>query len=194
VTVHPATVATQVAPTLQAASARGGAQRANQDALTPAVWVTGGYAPTLEPLVWQRWFMGAALAPVALMLAAVVLIRRHQLRSGDPSLMLHAARLAAVKINLESMSAALSRGDAPAFFTAARHALQERLADLWQVPAESVDQQLVAERMPEEGAQLQAIFAAAEKATYARESPDAQELRLWQRRVLEQMDRLEAIT
>jgi BatD DUF11 like domain len=194
VTVNPATSASQVAPTLQAAAVARGAQSASPDALAPDVSVTGAYAPTLEPVVWQRWFLGAALAPVALMLAAVVLIRRHQLRSGDTALMLHAARLAAVKINLESMSAALNRGDAAAFFTAARHALQERLADLWQVPAESVDQQLVAERLPEQGAQLQAIFAIAEKATYAGESPDAQELRLWQRRVLEQMDRLEAIT
>ncbi len=155
--------------------------------------MSGHYAATLAPLVWRRWFIGAALAPVLLMLAAVTLIRRQQRRSGDPALMLHAARLAAVKINLETMAAALHRGDSPAFFTAARHALQERLADLWQVPAESVDQQLVAERLPQqEGAQLRAIFAMAEKATYAGESPGAQALQDWQRRVHEQIDRLEA--
>jgi hypothetical protein len=109
-------------------------------------------------------------------------------------LLLHAARLAAVKINIESMAAALNRGDSPAFFTAARHALQERLADLWQVPAESVDQRLVAARVPgEDGAQLRAIFAMAEMATYAAENPGPQALQEWQRRVLTQMDRLEAI-
>ena len=156
--------------------------------------VTGPYAATLAPLVWQRWFLAATLAPVLLMLAAVTLIRRQQQRAGDPTLMLHAARLAAVKINLESMAAALHRGDSPAFFTAARHALQEKLADLWQVPAESVDHRMVAERLPQqEGAQLRAIFAMAEKAAYAGESPGAQALKDWQRRVLEQMDRLEAV-
>jgi hypothetical protein len=52
----------------------------------------------------------------------------------------------------------------------------------------------VAERLPQqEGAQLRAIFAMAEKATYAGESPGAQALQEWQRRVLEQMDRLEAV-
>jgi hypothetical protein len=109
--------------------------------------------------------------------------------------MLHAARLAAVKINLEAMAAALKRGDSAAFFTAARHALQEKLADLWQVPAESVDLQQLAQRVPAaEGAELQAIFAMADRATYGGESPGAQSLQQWQRRVLEQMDRLEAIT
>ena len=84
--------------------------------------------------------------------------------------------------------------DTPAFFSAARHALQERLADLWQVPTESVDAQLIAQQQPEQGGELQAIFAMAEKATYAGESLSATALREWQRRVLEQMDRLEAIT
>ena len=147
--------------------------------------VTREHYATLEPLIWRPWFAGSVLAPVLLMLAAVTLIRRQQQRNADPALMLHAARLAAIKINIESMAAALNRGDAPAFFTAARHALQERLADLWQVPAESVDQQMVAIKVPgAQGAQLLAIFAMAEKATYAAESPGAAALQEWQRRVL----------
>jgi hypothetical protein len=194
VTVTPNAASGLAAATLHAANtASGGPDNAAGDTLAPDVAVTGRYAATLVPLVWQRWFIGATLAPVLLMLAAVTMIRRQQRRAGDPTLMLHAARLAAVKINLETMAAALHRGDSPAFFTAARHALQEKLADLWQVPAESVDQHLVAERLPQqEGAQLRAIFAMAEKATYAAESPGAQALQEWQRRVLEQMDRLEA--
>ncbi|HEY6455416.1 MAG TPA: BatD family protein [Steroidobacteraceae bacterium] len=193
VTVTPSAGSSPAAATLQTANAApGGADSATGDTLAPDVAVTGHYSATLVPLVWRRWFIGATVAPVLLMLAAVTMVRRQQRRSGDPTLMLHAARLAAVKMNLEAMAGALHRGDSPAFFTAARHALQERLADLWQVPAESVDQRMVAERLPQqEGAQLRAIFAMAEKATYAAESPGAQALREWQRRVLEQMDRLE---
>jgi BatD DUF11 like domain len=195
VTVTPGAASNQVAPTLQAADPRSGiASAGGADALTTDVATTGGFAATLQPLVWRPWFLGAAVTPIALMLAAVTLIRRHQLRVSDPALALHAARLAAVRINLESMSAALKRGDTPAFFSAARHALQERLADLWQVPADSVDPQLVARQMPEESAELQAILAMAEKATYAGESLSAKALQEWQRRVLEQMDRLEALT
>lgn len=195
VTVTPGSAGAQVASTLQGAPrAAGAAPAAGADALAPDVTVTREHYATLEPLIWRPWFAASALAPVLLMLAAVTLIRRHRQRSGDPALMLHAARLAAIKINIESMGAALNRGDAPAFFTAARHALQERLADLWQVPAESVDLQLVATKVPgAEGAQLQAIFAMADKATYAGESPGAAALQEWQRRVLSQLDRLEAI-
>jgi hypothetical protein len=195
VTVTPGVATAQVAATLQGAGLpAAGGPAASGDVLAPDVVVTRERAATLDPLVWQPWFAGAVLAPVLLMLAAVTLIRRQQLRSGDPALLLHAARLAAVKINIESMAAALNRGDSPAFFTAARHALQERLADLWQVPAESVDQRLVAARVPgEDGAQLRAIFAMAEMATYAAENPGPQALQEWQRRVLTQMDRLEAI-
>jgi hypothetical protein len=193
VTVAPSAGSTAGA-TLQAANATaGGAENPAGDALAPDVAMTGHHSATLVPVVRQPWFIGATLAPVLLMLAAVTMIRRQQRRIGDPALMLHAARLAAVKINLESMAAALHRGDSPAFFAAARHALQEKLADLWQVPAGSVNQRMVAERLPQqEGAQLRAIFAMAEKATYAGESPGAQALQEWQRRVLEQMDRLEA--
>jgi hypothetical protein len=195
VTVVPSAGSAPAAATLQAANtASGGTEDAAGDALAPDVAVTGPYSATLAPVVWQRWFMGATLTPVLLMLAAVTIIRRQRRRAADPALTLHAARLAAVRINLESMAAALRRGDSPAFFTAARHALQEKLADLWQVPAESVDQRMVAERLPQqEGAQLRAIFAMAEKATYAGESPGPQALQEWQRRVREQMDRLEAV-
>jgi hypothetical protein len=146
-------------------------------------------------LVQQRWLIGSALAPLVLMLAAVALIRRHQLRSGDPALVLHSARLAAVKINLESMAAALHRGDSPAFFAAGRHALQERLADLWQMPAESVDPKRMAGKLSQQDdMELQAIFGMAEKVIYAGEALQAQSLREWQRRILAQMDRLEAAT
>ncbi len=195
VTVTPGAGSGPGAASLQAANTgSGGAENAAGDTLAPDVVVSGSYSATLAPLLWQRWFIGATLAPVLLMLAVITMVRRQQRRSGDPTLMLHAARLAAVKINLETMAAALHRVDAPAFFTAARHALQERLADLWQVPAASVDQRMVAERLPQqEGAQLRAIFAMAEKATYAAESPGAQALQQWQRRILEQMDRLEAV-
>ncbi|HEV2700602.1 MAG TPA: BatD family protein [Steroidobacteraceae bacterium] len=196
VTVTPGSGAAQVASTLQGGRTMpGAAPAAGADALAADATVTREHFATLEPVIWRPWFAGSALAPVLLMLAAITLIRRHQQRRGDPALMLHAARLAAIKINIESMGAALKRGDGPAFFTAARHALQERLADLWQVPAESVDQQLVAARVPgADGVQLQAIFAMAEKATYAGESPGAAALQEWQRRVLSQLDRLEAVT
>ncbi|HTC45660.1 MAG TPA: BatD family protein [Steroidobacteraceae bacterium] len=195
VTVAPGAGSTQVASSLKAASPLAAAATATPgDVLAPDVAVTGERSATLEPVMWQPLFLGSALAPVVLMLAAVILIRRHQWRTSDPGLLLHSARLAAVRINLESMTAALNRGDAPAFFSAARHALQEKLADLWQVAAESVDQRLIAERLPPQaGAELQAIFAMAEKATYAGESPDPGILRDWQRRIQKQMDRLEAV-
>jgi hypothetical protein len=195
VTVTPGAAGTQAVATLQGAAApASAAPAASGDALAPDVVVTREHSATLEPLIWQRGFAAAALAPVLLMLAAVTLIRRYQRRSADPALMLHAARLAAVKINIESMAAAVKRGDAPAFFAAARHALQERLADRWQLPAESVDQRLIAERVPgENGVQLLAIFAMAEKAIYAGEDPGAAALQEWQRRILRQMDHLEAV-
>ncbi len=195
VSVTPGAGAAQVASTLQGPAPTAGAgAAAGGDALAADATVTREHYATLEPLIWRPWFAELLLAPVLLMLAAVTLIRRYQQRNADPALMLHAARLAAIKINIESMGAALNRGDAPAFFTAARHALQERLADLWQVPAESVDQQMVALKVPgAEGAPLLAIFAMAEKATYAGESPGAAALQEWQRRVLTQLDRLEAV-
>jgi hypothetical protein len=193
VTVTPSAAAGAAPATLQAANAApGGTENMAGDSLAPDVVVTGHSGASLVPLMWRNWFIGVTLAPLLMMLAAVTLIRLQQRRAGDPSLALHAARLAAVRINLETMAAALHRGDSAAFFTAARHALQEKLADLWQVPAESVDQRMVAERLPQqEGAQLRAIFAIAEKASYAGESPGAQALQEWQRRILEQMDRLE---
>ena len=193
VRVTPGAAAAQVAATLGAGgAAEAGTPGAAGDALVADVLPGGRSKATLEPLVWRPWFAGSVLTPIALMLCAVTLIRRQQLRAGDPVLRQHAARLAAVRINLEAMDSALQRADPAAFFTAARRALQEKLADLWQMPAESVDPQQLAERMPAaQAAPLQAIFAMAEKAAYAGESPDAPALQAWQRRVLEQMRQLE---
>ena len=193
VRVTPGAAAAQVAATLGAGgAAEAGTPGAAGDALVADVLPGGRSKATLEPLVWRAWFAGSVLTPIALMLCAVTLIRRQQLRAGDPVLRQHAARLAAVRINLEAMDSALQRADPAAFFTAARRALQEKLADLWQMPAESVDPQQLAERMPAaQAAPLQAIFAMAEKAAYAGESPDAPALQAWQRRVLEQMKQLE---
>ena len=192
VRVTPGAAAAQVAATLGAGgAAEAGTPGAAGDALVADVLPGGRSKATLEPLVWRAWFAGSVLTPIALMLCAVTLIRRQQLRAGDPVLRQHAARLAAVRINLEAMDSALQRADPAAFFTAARRALQEKLADLWQMPAESVDPQQLAERMPAaQAAPLQAIFAMAEKAAYAGESPDAPALQAWQRRVLEQMRQL----
>jgi len=195
VTVTPGAGSTQIASNLRAGAVpRAGAESGAADALAPDIAVTGDYSATLEALVRRPWFIASAVAPVLLMLCVVTWIRRQQLRSADPALALHAARLAAVRVNLEAMAGALNRGDSAAFFGAARHALQEKLADLWQVPAESVDTRQLAERFPDgQGAELQAIFAMAEKATYGGESPGVQVLQQWQHRVREQMDRLEAI-
>jgi len=192
VRVTPGAAAAQVAATLGAGgAAEAGTPGAAGDALVADVLPGGRSKATLEPLVWRAWFAGSVLTPIALMLCAVTLIRRQQLRAGDPVLRQHAARLAAVRINLEAMDSALQRADPAAFFTAARRALQEKLADLWQMPAESVDPQQLAERMPAaQAAPLQAIFAMAEKAAYAGESPDVPALQAWQRRVLEQMRQL----
>jgi hypothetical protein len=185
VRVTPGAGSTQAAAALQAGPLTSTAQTADGDALAPDASVTGGHTATLESPVLQPWFIGSAVAPLVLMLCAVTLIRRHQLRSGDAALVLHAARLAAVSINLESMAAALNRGDSPAFFTAARHALQEKLADM----GPSSAGQLPAE----DAAEIQAILVMAEKAIYGGESPGAELLRAWQHRVLTQMDRLEAV-
>ena len=194
VRVTPGAASIQPAAALQAGPLTSTTPTEDGDALAPDVIVTGGHTATLESPVLQPWFIGSAVAPLVLMLCAVTLIRRQQLRSGDQALMLHAARLAAVRINLESMAAAMHRGDSPAFFTAARHALQEKLADMRQLPAEAVDPQWLAEHLPaEDSTEIQAILAMAEKAIYAGESPGAERLREWQHRILMQMDRLEAI-
>ncbi len=191
VTVTPGAGAAQSGAMRAGAAVAGAADNTPGDALAPDLRPMGSHVATLEPLIRQRWFIGAAVTPVMLMICAVALLRRQQLRAGDPALRLHAARLASVRINLEAMAAARQRGEAAAFFTAARRALQEKLADLWHIRADSVDSQQVAQRMPGDAAELQAILAMAEKATYGGESPGAPALQDWQRRVLEQMDRLE---
>jgi hypothetical protein len=185
VRVTPGAGATPAASALPAGPLTSAVQAEDGDALAPDVSVTGGHTATLESPVLRPWFIASAVTPLVLMLCAVTLIRRHQLRLGDAALVLHAARLAAVRINLESMAAALNRGDPTAFFTAARHALQEKLADMRQLSTAPLS--------AEDDAEIQAILAMAEKAIYAGENPGPEMLRTWQRRILTQMDRLEAI-
>ena len=152
-------------------------------------WRRGGPCRDAGTLVWRPWFIGAAVVPVVLMLCAVTLdtapaaARR---RSG-------AGAACGAPGRGQNQSRGHGRrnesGRLAAFFSAARHALQEKLADLWQVPAESVDAQLLTERFAAGAGGIAGDFRHGRPGHLRPAKVRARSsCRQWQRRVLAQMD------
>ncbi|MEA3208501.1 MAG: hypothetical protein QOE70_1558 [Chthoniobacter sp.] len=142
---------------------------------------------SLHPLVLRPWFIlvnGAMLAA----LAAVTLVRRVSAsRARDPQRLAREAAEKSVRESLAQMDAAVKDTDAPTFFLAARHVVQQRLAKQWHLPASEA---AISQRLNGEGEDLRTLFRTADEATYTGRHFTAAELREWHDTVTQQLQRI----
>ncbi len=89
------------------------------------------------------------------------------------------------------MREAARRGDAPAFFIAARHAIQLHLGAQWRLRPESITLAEVRERDPQLAAALEPIFAQADEIIYAGGTAEELDLAQWEIRVRESLQQLQ---
>jgi hypothetical protein len=115
----------------------------------------------IRPLALRGWFLALNALPPLLFLGLLSFERLRRTRRSPA----HEARRA-LRRERAAMNAARSAGDRAGWLAAARHALQLRLAQAWQMPADEVDAAAVAAHAPE-AAELIALFRASERATYA---------------------------
>jgi len=98
----------------------------------------GRSVASLRPIVARKTFWLAQLAPLALLAAAVsgVVVRRRL--AADPRRKRRGAARRVLRKHRAEMDRAVGRSDAPAFFAAARGAVQQALGARWDVPPAAV--------------------------------------------------------
>jgi hypothetical protein len=87
------------------------------------------------------------------------------------------------------MNDAIRASDAPAFFAACRHAVQERLGERWGLPAPAITLADIRKRLPE-ALELQRAFATADAVAYSGQSYTKDELRSFQQMLQRELDSL----
>ena len=165
------------------------AAKPNGDGLAPDQVVTGRSVASLRPLVFMPWFIAVnAVMITALVVGAV--LRWRQRRANDPRRLEREAAEKCVGESLAKMDAALKVQDAPQFFTAARNALQERLAAKWKLPASRVTIPEIRARLNGDGEQIRSIFQTADEIAYSGRQFTAPDLQQWRGIVKEQLQQL----
>lgn len=148
---------------------------------------------SLQPLVRRPWFIvvNAAMLAALGIGAAVRSIRAR--RASDPDRLRREAAERAVSESVAAMDAALAAKDAANFFEAARHALQERLAARWHVPASQVTIPEIRTRLNGDGEAVAAVFKTADEIAYSGRRFTAPDLKQWRELVKNELHQLARI-
>jgi hypothetical protein len=145
----------------------------------------GALTADLAPAYQHIWFWVVQGVLVLAILAGLVLSAlgpRPDLTRGQ-----HALRHATLRREEDAMSQAAQAGDAVKFFTAARHAVQLRLAGPWNVPAESLTLAEIGRRDPALAETLAPLFLAADDVIYSGTARPEIDLQEWDRRAREML-------
>ncbi len=145
---------------------------------------------SLRPLVLQPWFIVGNAAMVAALAIGGLFRWMARRRANDPQRRQREAAEQSVNASLAAMDAALQQQDAATFFTAARRALQERLAAQWQMPASRVTIPEIRTRLNGQGEEVRAVFQTADEIAYSGKRFTAPDLQHWRDLVQNQLHQL----
>jgi len=125
----------------------------------------GALQPSLTPVYQQPLFWGVQALLLSLTLAGLVVTLRR--RPAQPLATDSNALREQMQAEDEALQQALARGDAPAFFLAARRAVQCRLALAWELAPEAITMAEIRRRDPALAAELEPLFTRADEAVYS---------------------------
>ncbi len=89
------------------------------------------------------------------------------------------------------MNVAVARNDAALFFTAARRAVQHRLAERWRIKADDITFDEISRRSAELADSLRSLFLVADEISYSGEARTEVALADWQKAIVALLSRLE---
>jgi BatD DUF11 like domain len=164
--------------------------KANGNGLAPDQVVTGGTVSSLRPLVLAPWFIAANALTIAALAVGTIWRWLRQRRANDPRRLQREALEKSVRESLARMDDALRAQDAPGFFTAARTALQERLAAKWEMPASRVTLSEIRVRLNGNGQEIRSLFQTADEIAYSGRQFTVPDLQQWRAVVKEQLQQL----
>jgi hypothetical protein len=146
---------------------------------------------SLTPVYRQPWFWAVQGGLIFLpLLGALVLFLRFRFAPDDDRAE-RALRRRSLQQEEDAMAEAVRRGDAVAFFTAARHAIQLQLGTQWNLRPEALTLAEIRGRDPYLAETLEPLFTQADEVIYSGQaSPDRQsgtglDLAQWERHVRE---------
>jgi BatD DUF11 like domain len=161
--------------------------KSNSDGLAPDQPVNGRTVSNLRPLILTPWFI-AVNALMLVMLAFATLFRwLRRRRANDPQRLQREATEKSVRESLAKMDAALKAQDVPRFFTAARHALQEKLAAKWELPASRVTIPEIRARLNGNGEAIRSVFQTADEVAYSGRQFTMPDLQQWRAVIQQQL-------
>jgi hypothetical protein len=143
----------------------------------------GTLTPDLSPGYAHPWFwiVQASLLVVVLLGLLFWIVRPRP----DPTRAERAQRHATLRQEEDAMSHAVRENDAVKFFAAARHMVQLRLAERWQVPPEMLTLNEIYRRDEALGEIVAPLFTEADNVIYSGEARTGLDLTEWERHVRE---------
>jgi len=184
--ISAASVSASPIPT--APSATVAQSKARTDELQPNAVEHGKFVGSLQPIVFRPWYPFAVATPLGLLGVGLWYANRRARRTAEAN---DAANGVALRESLDRMDRASQSGAVTTFFVCARHALQERLAQIWQLPPHAVTVAEINARLQDAGVGIRAIFQAADQAAYAGHGSAQIDLSHWRQVVHDQLKRME---
>jgi len=162
--------------------------------LVPNKMNVGHLTPSLHPIILNPWFQGAQSLPLCALALTWAVARRRARLAGDPGRARAVAASRAVRAQFGAMDAALCDRDTPAFFTAARRMLQERLGENWNIKPETIALSDIETRLPGDlplTHDVRKVFETADAVAYSGQTYSSEALNEWRKAVLETLKGLE---
>jgi hypothetical protein len=155
------------------------------DEMSPNRVTLGSLYSTLAPAYRSTWFwvVQGLLLALPLVGSAILLLRLRV--QPDPGLADRARRERSQQNEQDAMAAAVRENNAPAFFIAARHAVQLQLGSQWSIQPESITLREIRAREPELAALVAPLFAQVDEVIYSGRASSNIDLAEWERRTRE---------
>jgi hypothetical protein len=163
----------------------------DQNGLLPNRLEFGSLRADPTPAFLHPWYwlaQGAALLIVVLALPLILLGTR---KSRDQARAERALRRRSLRELDDALGLAVQHGDAAAFFSAARQALQLQWGAAWGLRPEAVTLPVIAERDPELAARLAPLFGLADEVMYSGQASHEVDLAAWDRQVRDELSQLQ---
>jgi len=143
----------------------------------------GATRTSLTPVYREPWFWGVQAGLISLPLVGALLLFLRSRSTPDNGRVERALRQRSLQQEEDAMTDAVRRGDAVAFFVAARHAIQLQLGAEWKVRAEAITLGEIRNRDAHLAETLEPLFAQADEVIYSGRASGNLDLAAWEHRV-----------
>ena len=171
-------------------AATAGSPAAQAEDLVPNKNESGRPTATLRPVVTSSWYTPAQAVPIIALIVILLILRRRRRLACDPEFARSTAADAAVRAQLAAMDEAARKEQAVEFFTSARNAFQQRLAERWDVKPESITVADVNARLNGEAEGVRAVFEMADRLRFSPETIGETDLRRWKKQIVDELQQL----